>query len=74
MGTVQKAKKVPKDVLKKCGQTLQAESSMVRALFEGRRQTYVDGQPCCVGRDCHLVLHLYRLLVNYEREIVNPLD
>ena len=47
-----------KDALKKCGQTLQAESSMVRTLFEGRRQTHVDGRPCCVGRDCHLVLHL----------------
>ena len=47
-----------KDVLKKCGQTLQTESSMVRTLFEGRRQTHVDGRPCCVGRDCHLVLHL----------------
>ena len=33
MGTVQKAKKVPKDVLKKCGQTLQAESSMVREYY-----------------------------------------
>ena len=73
MGIVQKAKKITKDVLKKCGRALQAESSMVRTLFEGRRQTYVDGRPCCVGRDYHLVLHLYRLLVNYEREIVNPL-
>ena len=57
-GSAEGKKKVPKDVLKKCGQTLQAESSMVRTLFEGRRQTHVDGRSCCVGRDCHLVLHL----------------
>ena len=67
-------KRSPKMFLKKCGQTLQAESSMVRTLFEGRRQTYVDGRPCCVGSDCHQVLHLYRLLVSYEREIFSPLD
>ena len=30
----------------------------MRTLFKGRRQTYVDGRPCCVGSDCHLVLHL----------------
>ena len=48
LGTVQKAKKVPIDVLKKCGQTLQAKNSMMRTLFEGRRQTHEDGRPCCV--------------------------
>ena len=42
-------KRSPKMFLKKCGQTLQAESSMVRTLIEGRRQTHVDGQTVLCG-------------------------
>ena len=53
-----KKKKGPQGVLKKCGQTFQAKNNMMRTLFEGGRQTHGDGRPCCVGRDCHQVLHL----------------
>ena len=35
LGTVQKAKKVPRDVLKKCGQTFQAKNNMMRHYLRG---------------------------------------
>ena len=59
LGIVAKRQKViPKDITEKVWSNLTVKEYIMRTLIEGRRQTHVDGRPCCVGRDCHLALHL----------------
>ena len=51
-------KVIPKDIMEKVWSNLTVKEYLMRTSIEGRRRTHVDGQPCCVGSDCHLVPHL----------------
>ena len=56
-------KVIPKDIMEKVRSNLTVKEYMMRTIIEGRRQTYGTDKPCCVGSDCHQVVHLNSLLV-----------
>ena len=63
LGIVAKRQKViPKDIMEKVRSNLTVKEYIMRTLIEGRRQTHGTDRPCCVGSDCHLVVHLNSLL------------
>ena len=57
-GSCKRQKAILKDFMEKVWSNLTVKECIMRTLIEGRRRTYVGDKPCCVGSDCHLVVHL----------------
>ena len=51
------------DIMEKVWLNLTVREYIMRTLIEGDVRHMWTDKPCCVGSDCHQVVHLYSLLV-----------